>query len=366
MSLLKRPTPWLKPGAIIVTIFVIAAPALASPEPDPMAPDRYPKVEDLPALAAAGDPATSAAPPPPAQGTAPSPAPGQFKVDKDAAQRALERTLVVEGALLLPFGLAEIQPSFSYTRSEVDDLALLTQEGERFFAQRKTRQNIFSSDLFLRFGLPFDSQLEFGIPYQYIDTEEVADIGSVERDFGGHNVVRSDSAGFGDFQLALAKGLLREGLWWPNLIARVTWDSDSGRIPLGSGFNELTGELTATKRQDPLVFIGSLSYTTSFEKNDIEPGDQLGFSVGAILAASPETSLRLILDQTFVNDFKIGGRTIKGTDQTIGSLNFGASSVIGDGKFLDFTAATGLTDQAPDYSVEVTFVVRFDVPGLPF
>src|SRR6478752_5322088 len=41
---------------------------------------------------------------------------GSFVVDEEAAERALERTLVQTGALLLPFGLAEIQPYVNYVR----------------------------------------------------------------------------------------------------------------------------------------------------------------------------------------------------------------------------------------------------------
>lgn len=48
------------------------------------------------------------------------------------------------------------------------------------------------------------------------------------------------------------------------------------------------------------------SYGTTFEKDAINPGDQLGFSVGALLAASPETSLRVILNQTFVTELEVG------------------------------------------------------------
>ncbi|EAR21782.1 transporter [Nitrococcus mobilis] len=207
--------------------------------------------------------------------------------------------------------------------------------------------------------------MEFGIPYQYIDSKVVTEISGI-----GPNEVSDSSSSFGDFRLGLAKALLREGLWWPNLIGRVTWDTDTGKTntanPLGSGFNELSGSLTATKRQDPLVFIGSLSYTTRFEKNGIDPGDELGFSVGALLAASPETSLRLIINQSFVDKIKVDGRAIDGTDRVIASLGFGASSIVGHGKFLDFSATAGLTDQAPDYSVGVTLVVRFDVPNLSF
>lgn len=365
MSLLKLRMPWLKPGAIMITVFfVIAAPALARSEPGATALDRHSSAEGLPLLAAAAGPEPPAQSHPSPKNQAPSQAPGQFEVDEEAAERALERTLVVQGALLLPFGLAEFQPSFSYARNELDDLNLFIQQGVPILVEQDVRRNALTGDLFLRFGLPFDSQVEFGIPYQFIDSTEVNEISLV-----GRNAVSSDSSGFGDFRLGLAKGLLREGLWWPSLIGRVTWDTDTGetnaRNPLGSGFNELTGSLTATKRQDPLVFIGSASYTTSFEANRINPGDELGFSVGALLAASPETSLRLILNQTFADKLEVDGRRIDGTDRVIANLSFGASSIVGHGKFLDFTASTGLTDQASEYSVGVTLVVRFDVPGLP-
>ena len=65
--------------------------------------------------------------------------------------------------------------------------------------------------------------------------------------------------------------MLHEHNWWPDLIGRVTWDTDSGETSddgfFGRGFNELQGSLTMTKRQDPLVFIGSASYGTTFEKD---------------------------------------------------------------------------------------------------
>ena len=361
MSFLNRRTLDLKRSAVIVGVFAMGIPALAAAEFGSTSPHRNSKIGSLPMLTAAADPQSS----PGAQNQAPAPAPGQFEVDEEAAERALERTLVVQGALLLPFGLAEIQPSFSYSRSEIDDLSLAIQEGTPLLVERDLRRNAFTGDLFIRFGLPLESQVEFGMPYRYIDSKEITDINLI-----GRNEVSSDSSGFGDFRLGLAKALLHEGLYWPNLIGRLTWDTDTGKTntsnPLGSGFNELSGSLTATKRQDPLVFIGSLSYTTSFENNRIKPGDELGFSVGALLAASPETSLRLIINQSFVDKIEVDGRPIAGTDQVIASLGFGASSIIGHGKFLDFSATTGLTEQAPAYSIGVTLVIRFGVPNVFF
>ena len=335
--------------------------------------DRAPPVNQPPAAAKpvpSAPPVASAEQEPPTQaeeapavesGAAPA-APGQFEVDEEAAERALDRTLVLTGALLLPFGQADIEPSFTYIRSQEEAPTFFFAQGRQFIASQEVRRNIFNGDLFLRFGLPFDSQLEVDVPYRYVEQQVVTEVG-----FGARAEAESHGSGFGDVSVGLAKGLLHERNWWPDLIGRVTWDTDSGEtsddgVSLGGGFHELQGSLTMTKRQDPLVFIGSASYGTTFEKDDINPGDQLGFSVGALLAASPETSLRVILNQTFVNELEIGDRAIGGSDQVFGTLNFGASSIIGRGKFLDLTAGIGLTDEAPDYSVGISVSFRLDVP----
>jgi hypothetical protein len=287
--------------------------------------------------------------------------PGQFEVDEEAAERALERALVVTGALLLPFGKAEIQPSFTYIRSQ-ENAPTFFEEGRQFIASQEVHRNIFTGNLLLRFGLPLDSQLEVGIPYQYVEQEVVTKV-----DFGARAKTEGHGSGFGDIRLSLGKGLLRERNGWPGLVGWVIWDTDSGEtsddgVSLGGGFNELQGSLIMIKRQDPLVFLGGTSYETIFEKDHIKPGDQLSFLVGALLAASPETSLRVVLNQIFVNERKVRDRAISGSDLVIGTLNFGASSIIGRGKFLDLTAGIGLTDGAPDYSVAISLAVRFDLP----
>jgi len=326
----------------------------AAAKPVPSAPPVASSAEQEPSIQAEKAPAVES-------GAAPA-VPGQFEVDEEAAERALDRTLVVTGALLLPFGQADIEPSFTYIRNQEEAPTFFFAQGSQLIASQEVRRDIFNGDLFLRVGLPFDSQLEVGIPYRYVEQTVVTEVG-----FSARAETESHGSGFGDLNLGLAKGLLHERDWWPDLIGRVTWDTDSGETSddgflLGGGFNELQGSLTMTKRQDPLVFIGSASYGTTFEKDDINPGDQLGFSVGALLAASPETSLRVVLNQTFVNEVEVGDTAIGGSDQVFGTLNFGASSIIGRGKFLDLTAGIGLTDEAPDYSVGVSVSIRVDVP----
>jgi hypothetical protein len=179
-----------------------------------------------------------------------------------------------------------------------------------------------------------------------------------------------EGVGFGDLRIGAAKGLLRERGWRPDLIARVSWNSDTGEtddgITLGSGFHELTGSLAAIKRQDPLVFVGTVSYSESFEDEvgdvDIDPGSEIGFSLGTVLAASPETSLRFFLAQSFAGEVEVDGEEVDGSDQVSTSLIIGASSVLAPRVLLDITAGVGLTEDAPDYSVTVSLPIRFDLP----
>jgi Putative MetA-pathway of phenol degradation len=302
--------------------------------------------------------------PPTTEGQAAPPrAPGQFEVEEDAIDRALERTLVQEGVLLLPLGQAEIEPSFTYTRREFDAPTFVTLDGDTFVGEQEIERNEFETGATLRVGLPFDSQVEVGIPYNYVDESVNTTVG------GAPQSSNSESGhGFGDVSLGLGKTLLQEGAgWWPDLVAQVTWDADTGKtsdngVFLGGGFNELSGSLSAVKRQDPLAFVGSVSYAKTFEHDDIEPGDELGFSLGTVLAASPETSLSFFFNQAFADDTKFDGDTINGSDQVVGSLSIGAATILGRNVLLSITGEIGLTDDAPDYAIGASLPIRFDLP----
>lgn len=277
----------------------------------------------------------------------PPPEPGQFEVDEEAVDRALERTLVEQGALLLPVGAVEIQPNFSYARREVDQVITELERDE------------FETSLTLRLGLPFETQLDANFPYRYVHQSEVNLLGPGENSSSG--------SGFGDIRVSLAKALLREGPWWPDLVARVFWDTDTGEpteddVTLGGDFNEVGGSLTALKRQDPLAFVGSVSYEHAFEKDGVRPGDEVGFAIGAFLAASPQASLRFLLNQSFADGAERDGEVTDGPDQVASSLTIGAASVLGRGVLIDVSADIGLTEDAPDYAVRISLPIRFDLP----
>jgi hypothetical protein len=323
-----------------------SGPGAASPKPAAESADASDQVRE----AQAQVPETTAAPPT---------APGQFDVDEDLIDRALERTLVQEGVLLLPFGQAEIEPAFEYTRRENDfpfGIGGTVAEG-------KVRRNEFETSATVRIGLPFDSQVELGIPYNVVGESFTGEVNGVPQ-----NNSSETGSGFGDASVGLAKTLLREdGSWWPDLIGRVTYDAGTGKtrdngVFLGGGFNEVGGSLSAVKRQDPLAFVGSVSYAKTFEHDDVEPGDEIGFSLGTVLAASPETSLSFFFSQTFADDTKIDGEKIDGSDQVVGTFGVGAATTLGRNVLLSVTGNIGLTDDAPDYSVGVSLPIRFNIP----
>jgi hypothetical protein len=127
----------------------------------------------------------------------------------------------------------------------------------------------------------------------------------------------------------------------------------------GGGFHEISGAVTAVKTQDPLVFVGSVFYETSFEKGGVDPGDELGFSIGSLLAASPETSLRFFLNQSFAGEVAVDGRGIPGSDEDFATFTTGASSILSAQVLLDLTAGIGLTEETSDYFVNVSLPIRF-------
>lgn len=288
------------------------------------------------------------------------PAAGEFEVDPEAAERALERTLIQRGGLLLPVGQMEIEPSVAYTRSERVSPGEVFAVGDRPIASNdRLRRSVYDADFQLRLGMPFDSQFEIRFPYRHVSESRMTELISSPL-----SEASQKGSGFGDIRIGLAKTLLREAQWWPDLVARVAWDTSTGKsrdggISLGGSYNEISGTMSAVKRQDPLAFIAAVAYQKTFEKDDIEPGRQLRFIIGTALAASPETSLRIIVDHTSVDETKIAGSVVRGSDQTIGILSLGAASLIGHGTLLDVSIDLGLNQEAPDYSVRFSVGKRF-------
>jgi hypothetical protein len=315
-------------------------------------------------------PQPAAPPPPPAQPAAtrqveaaPQRAPGSFDVDPEAAERALERTLVLRGDLLLPSGRLEVEPFGQYSFTDDDSgrriIAIDTNNNgipdDAIVETVTVRTDEFTAGVGLRLGLPYDMQLEASLPFN-LARRQIGETlsGASEEDTG---------SGIGDIRIGLAKTLVREQGFIPDIIGRVAWDTNTGRdeasgVPLDSGYNEFSVSLSAVKRQDPLAFIGRLGFETALENDNIRPGNLYSFGIGAVLAASPDTSLSLNFDAAYRDEFEFDGRSVDGSDQNVATLSLGASSVVGRATLVNVNVGAGLTDDGANYFFNVAVPFR--------
>ena len=117
----------------------------------------------------------------------------------DDLDRALERTLVREGALVLPPWSYELTPQFSYAHwDKLQDPGL---------------QNSYSAALTFRMGLPWTSQISATLPYEFDQFRD-----------------GSSSAGLADAGFLFSKALLVESDWTPNLVGSVGWTSPTSAV----------------------------------------------------------------------------------------------------------------------------------------
>lgn len=287
-----------------------------------------------------------------------------LQVDELSAERALERTLVETGALLLPVGQAELTPSTSFTHRDQKvpflDPTLGTLEA-------RVKRDEFRFGLGLAVGLPFDAQFELDIPYEVV-RRDISVRGFTGA--GAAPLAADDDWGnaIGDITVGLAKTVWREnGGWAPDVILRGAWDTSTGErvdngIGLGGGFDTFRGQVVALKRQDPLAFVGSFAYSYTLEDDDIKPGQQFSLSLGANLALSPETSLSVTLNQSYTDDVEFDGDSIDGSDQLSASFDFGGSAIVAPRTLLRVVSSIGLTDDSPDYALRASVAYRFNTP----
>jgi hypothetical protein len=285
--------------------------------------------------------------------------PAASRVDDEESTRALERTLTREGGLVLPAGSYEIEPRVDYAYRGTDSLAIVSLAGVPQIATQTSRRHRGEASLGLRVGTPWNTQVELRAPY--VLTRD-------ERTINGSQQV-SESNGIGDLELTLTKEFRAERQGGFGLLGSLNWKSATGDFRLneastGSGFPSLQAALTAVKRQDPLVFFGTLSYTSVFKDThsgvDIDPGNAVGLRAGAILAASPQTSLRTAFEVTGSGETRINGVKTPGTDPMAATLQFGVATLLSRRALLDIQIGIGVTRDAPDYRVTAAVPFRFD------
>jgi hypothetical protein len=278
----------------------------------------------------------------------------------DDMARALERALVREGGLLLPPAVVEVEPRWSYLHRSSAGLELLSAGGQPQLVQMGRRWDAQLAALGVRVGLPAQTQLEFLLPYA-----------SLRQRAAGAGTLSSDDTASG-------MGAAEVGLNWQlqpassglGIVAALRWtepgSSDLWRefaLPVSSSFRSLQAGLLLVKRRDPVVFFGALSHATRWPQriagHTIDPGYASGLRAGAIIALSPDTSLRLGLDLGWSGDSRVDGIVAKGSSALSGELSTGFSLVLSPKIVLGVETGIGLTRTSPDFRIGLSLPVRF-------
>jgi hypothetical protein len=306
----------------------------------------------VPAAAPSGAAPAGAAPQAPAQ------------AQDEAALQALSRGLVQRGALVLPKGVVEVAPGFGYSHSITQGLTLVDNSAgvSTVNSQRLSNDGV-SASLVGRLGLPWRSQLQVTLPYDW--QRQVSALGD-----GSHQTATSASAG--DVEVELSHQLLVERGWRPDVVVAGSWRFPAGLDPYrggvagvtnGGGANEGLVRISALKSADPLVFFTNLTYGDSLLVHEsyghVHPGEEINWQVGGLLSVSPDTSVSMSLVQDYRDRITVNGAGIAGSDQNAAVLQFGLDQVLTRKILLDVALGVGLTRDAPNYALMVSLPIRF-------
>ena len=278
---------------------------------------------------------------------------------QDDMARALERALVREGGLLLPAGAAEIEPRWSYLHRSSSGLELLQSAGQPQLARVDKRADAQQLAVGLRFGLPAQLQLDLLMPYASVRERFTA---------GGASSVDTMS-GAGAREIGMSWQL------WPGsagtgAVASLRWSEPGSAdferaavLPASSSFRSLQGSLLLVQRSDPVVFFGALSHADRQSRRIagrlVDPGDVTGLRAGAIIALSPELSLRLGLDLGWSRDTRVDRVTAPGSGMVTAEFSTGFSLALTPQALLGVETGIGLTGASPDFRIGLSLPWRF-------
>jgi hypothetical protein len=322
-------------------------------------------------------PLTPGSQPPPPQKTETEDVPEGLR---PKAEKPREAALLERGAILLPQGTLQLEPSFEWTRFSTNRVAI---NGFTIFSAiiigtlrvDEIDRDILTGALTARYGIIDRVQIETRVPYVYRREVEVRAVGTpsaTERTISDH--------GIGDVEGTLLYQALIGSDVIPDIILRVRGKSRTGRDafdiatvqispgetglvepPLGNGFWAVTPGANLVWRTDPVVFFVGGGYALNLSRTingtKINPGDAIELFVGLNLSLNERVSINLSWVDTITFTTSVGGVKQPGSSFNDGRLAFGSSIGVAPNLTITVTAVAGLSDESPDFQFSI---------GVPF
>jgi len=293
---------------------------------------------------------------------------GDWDITAEGEKSAsIERTLQQKGSILLPKGTLVFEPSvtwahFSSNRISINGLLLLDVFAIGEISTETVKRDIFFQNLAFKYGLFNNFQTEISIPFRG-EFDRIVDTNL--------NETTSYTSGIGDINVGISRQIAWEGGRMPDIIAALSAKTNTGKNPynreigLGTGHWALKSSLIAAKASDPAVIFGSLSYTLNCKRNnienfgDVDPGDAIGYSLGAAIALSYQAAINFSFDHTLTFKTERNDLEIAGSFLNVANFKTGLNWAFNEKASMDFSVSMGLTKDAPDLTVQVRFPYRF-------
>jgi hypothetical protein len=131
--------------------------------------------------------------------------------------------------------------------------------------------------------------------------------------------------------------------------------------------------MTVTKVVDPVVLFASGRYGWNIDRhiNDVgrvDPGDTVEYNLGLAFGLNERLALSLSVQQRIIGRTKLDGEKVDLSDVNAAAFFVGSSYVLNRWLSPSVSVGFGLTEDAPDYQLQLSFPIRlpYRLPSLPF
>jgi len=351
------------------------------------------KPAGTPSPAPAAQPPTAKPPEQPKTEEQPAVNEEQARIERERAIASVSRSLV-----LLPQGAWEVEPDFLYSHYssnliDINGFAVLPVLVLGQIESLRIERDVLNPSLTVRYGILDRLQVDANAGWRFEQDRFVQEIQSQPR-----TEQTIDDNGISDTQFGLSYQPISEHGLVPDvtLAARVNAPSAKSQfdikstnsvpteLAMGSGVWSVRTGITATKSLDPAVIIVNFGYTVSLGRDftaftnatvvsggvtnvvtvpvhtTYEPGDAYDYGIAVAMALNPVFAINLQVHQTITTGTHLAHfGSVQGSSLNEADFRFGFGWAVARNTTVNFTAAAGLTEDSPDYTILLAVPIRF-------
>lgn len=254
--------------------------------------------------------------------------------EKISREEEVYRAFLQEIAVILEPHQQSIELTLRYKRNQ--DQKLLSSKINREL----------SAIIDYHLGLPRGIEAYLSVPF-FLEK-------SIEQDFFEQKEDKSSKSGIGDLSFGSKFILFRERDSALDIIGSL----EAG-MPIRKDYWLATMGLTALKSCDPVIIYAGLSYTHSFERDKIKPGEIMGYNLGVAFMINDKITLGEQVIGSYQTKTEIDSEKVLFSESEPIMLRNSLAYAISKNVFLEPSAAFGLNDDASDVLFNFSYNRRF-------